>query len=266
MFKKLIVVSISVFLSACATPSYDDNLNNAIEEVLNKPTYFEVVGQSIQPENISRADHNVVESSVFITANIAKEGLQAPSSQVQMKIGYFDSYNPYKYVVVNNKKSEIKAYKVSTSMCSENCIAKQYFTFNVTNEELLKSIESDFIFELKPNTGGKTLTFRIPGEYVNAIFDGYKANSVVANSVAVAPVVKMVAEEKKTDAIKMTQNLFAKATTTEKEQFSDWAFKNRKSISTSLTAEGKILPMLEYWFEKATPEQRAEIVTWIISQ
>lgn len=281
MFKKLIVVSITALLSACATPSYDDNLNNAIEEVLNKPTYFEVIGQAIQPENITHFDHGVVESSLFITANVAKEGLQAPSSQVQMKIGYFDAYNPYEYVTVNNKAAKIKAYKVSTSMCTANCIAKQYFTFNVTNEELLKSIESDFTFELKPNSGGKKLTFRVPGEYINSLFEGYKANAVVANAIAsnaiaanaiaanaviAAPVVKTVEVAKVSDSIKMTQSLFAKASATEKEQFSDWAFKNRKSITEPLIAEGKILPMMEYWFEKSTADQRAEIITWIISQ
>ncbi len=67
-------------------------------------------------------------------------------------------------------------------------------------------------------------------------------------------------------ASKMIETLYVKASSVEKEQFTDWAFKNRKSIETPLNGEGKILPMLEYWYEKATSDEKAEILTWVLAQ
>jgi len=72
--------------------------------------------------------------------------------------------------------------------------------------------------------------------------------------------------EKKQDTVILSQGLFAKASDAEKEQFTDWAFENRKSIKSSLGGEGKILPMLEYWYEKAAENEKAEILTWILAQ
>ncbi|PKF63079.1 hypothetical protein CW745_06575 [Psychromonas sp. psych-6C06] len=66
--------------------------------------------------------------------------------------------------------------------------------------------------------------------------------------------------------VKMSQDLFAKASVAEKEQFTNWAFKNRKMITSELNGEGKILPMLEYWYEKASTDQKAELLTWILAQ
>ncbi|MCP4325964.1 MAG: DUF2057 domain-containing protein, partial [Alteromonadales bacterium] len=87
----------------------------------------------------------------------------------------------------------------------------------------------------------------------------YNEENNIASAVN-KPAVKIAASP-----IKMSQDLFAKASDNEKEQFTDWAFKNRKSINTALNGEGKILPMLEYWYEKATSDEKAEILTWILA-
>ena len=86
----------------------------------------------------------------------------------------------------------------------------------------------------------------------------------VSEVVAVAPVV--TTPKVASSPIKMSQDLFVKASETEKEQFTDWAFKNRKSIKAPLDGEGKILPMLEYWYEKADADEKAEILTWILAK
>jgi len=90
------------------------------------------------------------------------------------------------------------------------------------------------------------------------------------NNVAITPAsevaVVTTTVKKAASPLKMSQDLFAKASATEKEQFTDWAFKNRKEIKSQLVAEGKILPMLEYWYEKATSDERAEILTWVLAQ
>ena len=51
-----------------------------------------------------------------------------------------------------------------------------------------------------------------------------------------------------TASVKMSQDLFARASDAEKEQFTDWAFKNRKAIKAPLKTESRVLSMLEYWY------------------
>jgi hypothetical protein len=262
MFKKILLLTATSLLSACSTLSSEDDLSNAIDSVGNKPTYFEVVGQKLLPDNLSSGDSGLIDSTMFITANIAKEGQATPSSTIKMVLGYFETHNPYEYAIVNGEQVKIKEYKIASSLCTDICKATQYFTFPVTNEDLLKSIDNEFIYSLKPKSGGKKLTFSVPGAYVGALLNGYKANAL--------PVVIGTTSEVPTKAlaspIKMSEDLFAKASDAEKEKFTDWAFENRKSIKSSLGGEGKILPMLEYWYEKAAENEKAEILTWILAQ
>ncbi|MUJ30022.1 DUF2057 domain-containing protein, partial [Aliivibrio fischeri] len=52
----------------------------------------------------------------------------------------------------------------------------------------------------------------------------------------------------------------------EQEQFTEWAFANRKSISTQLKSDSKSVEMLSYWYEKASTEDRAQILTWLLNK
>ncbi|GLS89637.1 hypothetical protein GCM10007916_07040 [Psychromonas marina] len=103
-------------------------------------------------------------------------------------------------------------------------------------------ISRDYAAELKAQNGADNIS------------------QLAANTAAVS-----VAKVTTASPIKMSQDLFIKASESEKEQFTDWAFENRKSIKSELNGEGKILPMLEYWYEKANLDQRAELLTWILA-
>lgn len=112
-------------------------------------------------------------------------------------------------------------------------------------QQLLKgtnSIKQDYAAQLKAQSSG----------------DGIVQTEVAASSAVI--------EVSEASSVEMSQRLFVKASEKEKKLFTDWAFKNRKEITTELNAEGKILPMLEYWYEKADGEQKAQILTWIITQ
>ena len=263
MLKKIILLSTFSLLGACSTLSTEKDLSNAVETVEDKPTYFEVVGQKLIPDELTNNGAPTLDSGLIITANFAKEGKKSPPSQIKMTVGFLENHKRYEYAVINASKVKLKEYKVSTSMCTEHCKATQYINFPVKNEDLVKAIESEFVFELHQSQGGKTLKFSIPGGYIGALLNSYQVNAV-QNA---APVTAVATQEKETASpIKMTQALFAKASTAEKERFTDWAFKNRKSIKAELNGKGRRLPMLEYWFEKASEEEKAEILTWILSQ
>ncbi|WP_019616721.1 hypothetical protein [Psychromonas ossibalaenae] len=258
MLKKIITIMLLPLLGACSSLSSEDDLSNAVEQVNIKPTYIEVVGKTLIPDNISGKNHGVVKSSLLITANIAKKEQQAPESQLKMTLSYFENYKPYAYAVIDGQKIKIKEYAVATSVCTEHCTATQYFTFPVKNETLTAAAETELVFELKPNNGGKVLRFSVPGGYLNAITEGYKQNIIQP-----APV---VVKAETADPIAMSKELFIKASAAEKEQFTDWAFKNRKTISAELKSESKIVSMLEYWYQQASESQRAQILTWVIAQ
>ncbi len=257
MLKKIITIMLLPLLGACSSLSSEDDLSNAVEQVNIKPTYIEVVGKKLIPDNISAENHGVVKASLVITANIAKNEQKAPESQLKMTLSYFENYKPYVYAVVDGKKTKIKEYTVSTSVCTEHCTATQYFTFPVKNETLIEAAETELVFELEANKGGKNLRFSVPGGYLNAVTEGYKQNIAPLDVV----VVKAAA-----DPIEMSKELFVKASDMEKEQFSDWAFKNRKAVTAELKTESKVLAMLEYWYQQASESQRAQILTWVIAQ
>ncbi|WP_028864084.1 hypothetical protein [Psychromonas aquimarina] len=257
MLKKIITIILLPLLGACSSLSSEDDLSNAVEQVNIKPTYIEVVGKKLIPDNISDKNHGVVKASLLITANFAKKEQQAPESQLKMTLSYFENYKPYVYAVVDGRKTKIKEYTVSTSTCTEHCTATQYFTFPVKNETLIKAAETELLFELKANNGGKVLRFSVPGGYLNAVTEGYKQNMAQP-----AAVVKQDAA----DPVQMSKDLFVKASAAEKELFSDWAFKNRKTLGAELNSESKVLSMLEYWYQQASESQRAQILTWVIAQ
>ena len=85
---------------------------------------------------------------------------------------------------------------------------------------------------------------------------------------AQAPKINSVAAEetKTSQAMDMIQYWHDKASAKEKQQFADWAFQNRKTISTELTSGNKPLEMLGYWYKEATDKERATILGWLIEQ
>ncbi|MCK5817692.1 MAG: hypothetical protein KAH18_00265 [Psychromonas sp.] len=262
MFKKIILLFAFTLLSACSTLSSDDDLSNAVEHVINKPTYVSVVGQKLKPDDLSENGAGVMRSIVVITANIAKKGKHAPSSKVTMTLSFIDNYKRYEYAEINAVKVKIKADSVSTRVCTDQCVATQHFSFPVKNKDLLKAINHTFTFKLRQNQHGKILKFRVPGEYVNTLLNSYNLTSL--QNVAIATPVSYQTSEQ--SPVKMSQALFIKASDHDKKQFTDWAFKNRKSIKQPLKSKDKILTMLEYWYKKANIDEKAQIVSWTLLQ
>lgn len=255
MIKKIIMLLLLPSLWACSHLSSKEDLSNAVEAVNIKPTYIEVLGEKLTPDNLSADGHGVLESTLFITANFAADEL-APSSKLQMTLAYFENYRPYEFVIVDGQKTALKESKVSTSFCNEHCTATQYFNFPISNELLLQSVADGLIFELQNNNGSNKLIFSVPGGYIKALL-----SSADVNKETIVP----AKQKKAQDPVVISQGLFIKATSSEKEIFTQWAFKNRKETSVKLDSESQILTMLVYWFEQADSSQRAEILSWILS-
>lgn len=255
MIKKMIVLLLLPSLWACSHLSSEASLSNAVKTVNIKPAYIEVVGEKLIPDNLSGDGHGVLEASLFITANVAQEK-QPPSSTLQMTLSYFENYKRYEFAVIEGRKIALKESHITTSFCSEHCTATQYFNFPITNALLQQAADSQLIFELQNNNGNNKLIFSLPGAYINALLE-----SAAANRQAAAPAKQI----KSDDLLAISQGLFTKATQSEKEIFTEWAFKNRKEVGSALDSESQILTLLAYWFEQADSAQRAEILSWIVS-
>ncbi|MCG6200294.1 hypothetical protein [Psychromonas antarctica] len=254
MLKKFIILSLVTSLWACSHLSSRGDLSNAVENVNIRATYIEVLGKKIIPDNLSADGHGVLESTVFITANFAKEKV-APSSELQMTLGYFKNYNPYQFVVVDGRRIALTESQVATSLCSENCVTTQYFNFPLSNELLLQSAHDELIFELQNNNGNNKLLFSIPGGYIKALLQSSDINTSAVNKV----------QKREQDPVVISQRLFVKASPDEKEIFTKWAFANRQEDIAMLDSESQILTMLAYWFDQADRVQKAEILSWVIS-
>ena len=69
-----------------------------------------------------------------------------------------------------------------------------------------------------------------------------------------------------TKPVEMTKYWLDEASPVEQEQFTEWAFANRKTVNSKLTTSSKSLEMLSYWYEKASSEDKAQILTWLLNK
>ncbi|MCP5078232.1 MAG: hypothetical protein GY951_09290 [Psychromonas sp.] len=207
----------------------------------------------------------VVETSTYIVANIPDNSDDKSSSRIYMDLSYFDNGYNYVYAELDKKQIKLKSTILTKRICIETCQFTQGFSFPVATQVLRNAIETGLEYKLTDNVGNSPVTFLIPGHYIEGLLLASSKSLKSRKVVAVPSVVTEPTLNTEKQALQMSQELFAKASDTEKEQFTDWAFENRKSIETPLDGKGKILPMLEYWYEKATSDEKAEILTWILA-
>ncbi|HAS62043.1 MAG TPA: DUF2057 domain-containing protein [Vibrio sp.] len=68
------------------------------------------------------------------------------------------------------------------------------------------------------------------------------------------------------DASQMVSYWSKKATTQELEQFTNWVFENRQSVSVPALEGSKALEMMAYWYGEASPAERKSILAWLVSR
>ncbi len=239
---------------------------NFAEEVDVKVEYDSVLvtGAAFTPPVIGESI-GLVTVSANIVANIPNDKHEESISQIYMNLSYFDNGYNYIHASLDKKQVKLKPTTLTSRTCLESCQYKQSFSFSVATTRLQNAIKTGLEYKITDNIGENPVIFLIPGHYIEGLLlassKSLKSREVVdIPAVVTTPVVKT---EKQ--ALQMSQSLFAKASILEKELFTNWAFKNRKSINTPLNGEGKVLPMLEYWYEKATSDEKAEILTWILA-
>ncbi|MGL4191864.1 MAG: DUF2057 family protein [Vibrio sp.] len=64
----------------------------------------------------------------------------------------------------------------------------------------------------------------------------------------------------------MVQYLYSEATSAEQQEFANWAFANRATVSEPLVSHNKLVTMMADWYQKADKADKAAILAWLISQ
>ncbi|WP_122034229.1 hypothetical protein [Aliivibrio sp. EL58] len=264
MYKRILGLS-AVLLSGCSTLSSDDEFTDAINEVTRKSNYISIEAQSITPIENRNIGANALRNTSQLTANYPISKKEPPESYVAVELSYFKSSYEYSSVLFNGTEIEITAYSPSTESCSEHCTATQYFTFPIDNDDISSAAKNGLTYVVKTKNEQSKLSFMIPAGYFQAVLD---EKALQLQNVPVVITQQPVAEIKSADTkpVEMTKYWFDEATAAEQEQFTEWAFINRKSISVQLNSDSKSLEMLSYWYEKSSTEDKAQILTWLLNR
>jgi uncharacterized protein YccT (UPF0319 family) len=67
-------------------------------------------------------------------------------------------------------------------------------------------------------------------------------------------------------AQEMVRYWFVEASKKERQQFTEWALANRKSVTGSLEADSRPLQMLSHWYTQTGKGERAKILGWLLEQ
>ncbi|OCH57957.1 hypothetical protein A6D98_18040, partial [Aliivibrio fischeri] len=189
-----------------------------------------------------------------------------PESYVAVELSYFKASYAYDSVSFNGTETDITAYSPSTESCSEHCTSTQYFTFPIDNKDIELSAKNGLTYDVHATNDTSKLSFTIPAGYFQAVLDEKALQLEHTPSAVQRPVTEVKVESKDSKPVEMSKYWFDEATVAEQEQFTEWAFANRKSISTQLKSDSKSVEMLSYWYEKASTEDRAQILTWLLNK
>ncbi len=264
MYKRILGLS-AILLSGCSTLSSDDDFSDAVNEVTKKSTYVSIEAKSINPIENEGVGANAMRNTSQLTANYATTPKAAPTSYLAVELSYFKSSNVYDSISLNGVEKKMTAYSPSTESCSEHCTATQYFTFPIDNKDIALSAKTGLTYIVKTQNDLSKLSFTIPASYFQAVLDE-KALQLQNTQMVVTQQPAAEIKEVETKPVEMTKYWFDDATTVEKEQFTEWAFANRKAVSNKLATSSKSLEMLSYWYEKASSEDKAQILTWLLNK
>ena len=262
MYKRILGLSV-VLLSGCSTLSSDDDFSDAINEVERKANYISIEAKNINPIENKGIGANSLRNTSQLTANYPTSSKESPESYIAVELSYFRSSYEYNSVLVNGTETKITAYSPSTESCTEHCTATQYFTFPIDNNEIESAAQNGLTYIAKTQNEVSKLSFTIPAGYFQAVLDE-KNLQLLNNPVILQPIAKV--EVSDTKPVEMTKYWFDEAAVTEQEQFTEWAFANRKAVNNKLTTSSKSLEMLSYWYEKASSEDKAQILTWLLNK
>ncbi|WP_158587173.1 DUF2057 family protein [Motilimonas pumila] len=286
MLKKILIVSLSASLMACAA-----NPNSTSSEEFAKETQIDigynavrVQGTKVQAKPTSEAGAKVTAAQYYITTSFSKTSPAESDAIVHMELSYFQTTSEFEDYRVDGIRGKVTAQKVTSQMCNDNCMNNQWFEFPIPTATLVAAKDTGLPFEILVSGAEKGLEFEVPAAYIQGLVKRYQkaqqdynvgGGEIASSAPAAAPVATTAVAATSAGAItransdfsteaQMLQHWFNKVTPAEQEAFIDWALKNRKAIKGQAKPGSKGYDMLTYWFTEANVSERSEIISWAV--
>ncbi|MGY3569029.1 DUF2057 family protein [Vibrio paucivorans] len=274
--QKTSIVLIAFTLSACSSLDSKSDFIDAVDTIKDRKNYVEVVAKDYSPDFKAVSGPNIMKSELILNANFPKADVKVPESYIAFEVSYFQNYDEYKTVSYNGNNYPLKSLQATVNSCNEHCTTTQYVSFPIDIESIKTSAKDGFEFQMASSGKGLVTDFEIPAGYFNAVVDESERYLATGSSAAVAAPVAVAApavvkEAKPAPAAvskpqEMVEYWYQEASDAEKQQFTDWAFQNRKGDVAKLSTDSQSAQMMSYWFGKAGDNERKQILTWLLSQ
>ncbi|MFA0442435.1 hypothetical protein BCU70_14330 [Vibrio sp. 10N.286.49.C2] len=265
MFRKTAVVLSLFMLGACSSLDSKSDFSQSVESVSSKEGKVVVIGKNYNPITDSINGGDIVKSQVVLALSKKQNAHEHDmTGYVNMEVTYFKSYTEFTDASYDGKTVGLQATKPSTSICTEQCTATQYFSFPVDAATWKAVGEKDFVFNLVTNSSYQ-VSFRLAAGYIEALKTELDS-PVHAAAVATATSAAVIAPSGNNQSVDMIQYWYDKASSNEKDEFVTWAVENRKSIVTELPLDSQSTDMMQYWYKEATISERQSILAWLLSQ
>ncbi|MGL6261007.1 hypothetical protein [Vibrio sp. WXL103] len=262
MINRLMVGLLLIGLSACSTLDSSSDFSQAIEQVLDRGSHYQITGQAYSPDFNTLRGADVIKATLSLEANFAKPQRQAPKSVIFLTLNYFRTFDTYQTVTIDGQTMPLHTTQPPSSMCNEHCTITQHLAFNLEPAALERGRQQGLSFTLSSAGKSAVSEFFIPAGYIDAI-----AREALAKSEgSQAEAVDSPEQGQEVTALSMTQYWYPKASLDERHQFEGWALRNRDGDVESLGLTSTGGSMLEYWYQQATPSERKQILAWLITQ
>ncbi|WP_153069743.1 hypothetical protein [Psychromonas sp. psych-6C06] len=257
MLKKIMFLSATLFLSACATnPEGVSSEQFASTAKLSKGYNFtEIVGEKIRPINLTEKNGLLV-MNVDVTLFL-KVG-EDQTSRLFLNLQFLENYQRYQFSRVDGDNHKTKQRKETVRQCDDQCSVTQYLVIEIETELLNAARNEGLIFAINKEETSTDFIFKIPANYIEGLFKRFEIENKTEK---VTTDEAVIVTEEMNKAVEMSQYWFNKLSSEEQIAFSTWAIKSSKA-ELPVIEGSKELDRLYYWYQEATMSEQKSFRVW----
>lgn len=267
----LSLLSAALVTVGCSTLDTSSEFSDAVDSIKERSNYVEVYAKSITPDTRALVGANLVKSDLtYVSVHNRGEKPLSKQSTIDMSVSYFKNYDSFHTAVLNGKSIKLDNFRPTSETCTEHCTVTQWLRFPFSQQTLKQFDGKNVTFTI---SSGKrnTVEVTVPKAYFEAVereglavVAGGAESARSQSSQGQSSTQSLPVNDSK--SIEMVQYWYDKATPEEKEQFAQFAIKNRKGGVQTVTSESQSYNMLQYWYSESSQEERSQVLNWLINQ
>lgn len=269
MYKMAMLFSSVLVASGCTTLDSSSQFDDVAKGIKERSSYVQVEAKSYSPEARAQVGQDLVKSSLSFVGIYPKTEKKVATSYIAMDATFFKNYGKFETISYKGKEVSLDTYRPLSESCTEHCTMTQSFKFPFSNEQVNAIAEPHAVFVLTSDTKRQVVEFSVPKAYFDAV--KLEAEPLLRATAPIAATqVAVPVKPEPTQVISQPQQMvtywFEQSSKEEKSAITDWAFQNRKSVSSTPLTGSKELEMVSYWFEKLDNKEKSETIIWLIEQ